>query len=288
MRVSMTRARTATTAALLALTLTLPGCGQKNAAAAKTDTAPAAPDAPAVTLVARPDLSATAQALPRLAGDSPAIVRINADLDRMDAAAAADLKTCNTDAGGQGEWNRSITRPMTGPGYLTLRVHLELYCGGAYPSTDQSAVTYDLSTGKRVDWTRAIPGLSLTPDALEDMPQGYIPNVSSAALNAVYSRKMLASTDKEWLDECREVFTPEALDGQSFKIWADAEDGGVNVSPELPHVVQACADSATLTVADLEGFHADPRLIQAITAAKAARNWDNGGDTHTPTEAPKT
>lgn len=284
MRISMT----GTTAAVAAVALALAGCGQKDTASAQPGAAETAPGAGAVTLTDRPDLSATAKALPRLVGAGPEVTRINADLDRMDAQAAEDLKACNKDAGGQGEWNRWITRPMTGPSYVTLRVHSDIYCGGAYPSTDQTAVTYDLSTGERLDWAKAIPGLSLTPDSLEDMPQGYVPNVRSTALSAFYSRKMLANTDKEWLDQCRDVFTPEAMDGQSFKIWADGEGGGVTVSPDLAHVVQACADSATLTAADLQGFNADPRLIQALTAAKAAHNWDDGEDDTTPTEAPTT
>lgn len=270
-------------AAAASIALALGACGQKEATAAPTDRAQASG---AVAMTDQPDLSATADALPRLVGTGPEIVRINADLARMDAAAVESIKFCGENAGNDGGgWGQSITRPMTGPGYVTLRVHLDIYCGGPYPSTQQTAVTYDLATGERVDWTKAIPGLSLAVDSLEDMPQGYVPNVSSAALGAWYSRKMLANPDKEWLDQCRSEFAPDALADQSFNIWADGASGGVTVSPDFAHVSAACGDDATLTTTDLQGFNADPQLIQAITAAKAAHNWDTGEDNETETPA---
>ncbi|MDP2763805.1 MAG: hypothetical protein Q8O54_03095, partial [Brevundimonas sp.] len=85
--------------------------------------------ADAVTLVEKPDVSADVEALPRLAGDSAAITRINALLDADDAAAAADAEACAADAGDGpgGGFSRSITRPMTGPVYVTLREHSEWY-----------------------------------------------------------------------------------------------------------------------------------------------------------------
>lgn len=228
-----------------------------------------------VSLVEKPRLSADVEALPRLAGTSPAIARINAGLDLSDASALENAEACRADSGDgkSGEWIRSITRPMTGPAYVTLREHLEIYCGGAYPSTSQTAVTYDVSTGQRIDWTTAIPGLGLTVGSMEDMPPGYVPLVSSAALGAWYSRKMLANPEAEWVEQCRDVFDPADLADQSFNIWADAGNGGVTVAPDFAHVIQACADSATLTPAELTGFNASPALVEAITAARAAGNW---------------
>ena len=53
----------------------------------------------AVTLVEKPNLSPDVEALPRLSGDSPAIARINAVLDTLDAAAAENAASCAADAG---------------------------------------------------------------------------------------------------------------------------------------------------------------------------------------------
>lgn len=255
-----------------AMALTLAACSQGETAEAA---ATAAPATQAVTLIDQPALGEDLEALPRLTGGTPAITAINADLARMDASAVAAAADCvaSADGGPGGGSARSITRPMTGPAYLTLRQHAEWYCGGPYPATAQTAVTWDLATGARLDWAAAVPGLGLTAGSTEDMPADYVAPVSSAALGAWYSRKMLASTETEWVEQCRDVFDPAQLAEQSFNIWADAETGGVTVQPDFPHVVQACAESATLTAADLTGFDAAPSLVEAITTAHAAGNW---------------
>lgn len=253
-------------AALLVSALLPAACGQP--AEAPADAPAAAPGAGAVTFTEKPKLSPTASALPRLAGEGAPITAINADLDRVDALAADDVAAC--DGGG---WNRWVSRPMTGPDFVTLRVHDDYYCGGAYPSTAQTPLTWDLSTGRRADWPALLPGLNLTTDSVEDMPAGYVPNVRSAALGAWYGAKMLTNPDAEWVDQCRSVFDAESLGETGFRIWADPEHGGVSVSPDFPHVVQACADTATLTTADLRRFNAAPKLVAALDAARAARNW---------------
>ena len=265
--------KTITSVAIAALMLGLAAC---NPAAAPTKGAEAAAASGAVTLIEKPKLSADIDALPRLSGDSPAIVRINAALDADDAAASADAAACTESAGDGpgGGFSRWITRPMTGPAYVTLREHGEWYCGGAYPATNQTAITYDVATGGRVDWAAAIPGLGLAFFTYEGQEPGEDKLLMrSAALGAWYSRKMLANPDAEWVEQCRDVFDPGALAEQTFNIWADAENGGVTVAPDFAHVVQACADSATMTADDLRQFRADPKLVEAITTAHAAGNW---------------
>ena len=263
--------KTITSVALAALMLA--GC---NPGEAQTRAAEGPTAAGAVTLVEKPALSADVDAMPRLAGDSPAIARINAALDANDAGAKADAEACAADAGDGpgGGFSRFITRPMTGPAYVTLREHSEWYCGGAYPSTSQTAVTYDVQTGARIDWAAAVPGLGLAFYSYEGEEPGEDKLLMrAAALGAWYSRKMLANPEAEWVEQCRDVLDPAALAEQTFNIWADAENGGVTIAPDFAHVVQACADSATLTAADLRQFNADPKLVDAITAAHAAGNW---------------
>ncbi|WGM30285.1 hypothetical protein [Brevundimonas sp. NIBR11] len=268
--------KTITSVAIAALMLGLAAC--KPAADTK---AAAAPAAAAVALIEKPKLSEEVEALPRLAGDSPAIVRINAELDRLDAAASADAAECarmGNEAGQGGGWSRWITRPMIGPAYVTLREHLDTYCGGASPSTSQTAITYDLSTGARVNWPALLPGLGLVQDAAEQgMPADYVYNVRSAQLEALYERKMIADEppgDAEGRG-CLEVWKPKPADelGQGFKIWADAEHGGVAIDADYAHVVQACAGTVYLTADELRAAGAPQALIDALTAAKAAGNW---------------
>ena len=269
--------KTITSAAVAAMMLGLAAC---NPATAPTKGAEAASAPGTVTLVEKPKLSADVEALPRLAGDSPSIVRINAELDRLDAAAKADAAECATmgaEAGRGGGWSRIITRPMTGPAYLTLREHLEVYCGGAYPSNTQSAITYDLSTGARADWVSLLPGLSLVQDeSTEGMPADYVYTIRSPQLEALYERKMFADAeDAEWRDQCKDVWKPQpdAEMGQGFYVWADAMHGGVAIDADYVHAVQACGGTVYLTADEMRAAGAPQTLINALAAAQTAGNW---------------
>lgn len=267
--------KTITSAAMVALMLGLAACGQGTASRAEGVTGAAGDP----ILVEKPRLSADIEAMPRLSGDSPAIVRINAELDRLDATAVADAGECGRMADSQeGDgWTRTITRPMTGPAYLTLREHLEIFCGGAYPSTSQTPITWDLSTGERVNWVALLPGLGLVQDQAEEgMPTDYVYSVRSPRLETLYERKMLAeATDAEWREQCRDVWTPKAGDelGQGFRVWADAEHGGVAIDADYAHVVQACGGTVYLTADEMREAGAPAALIDALAAGRTAGNW---------------
>ena len=267
--------KTITSVAIAALMLGLAACNRASMPANDEAVATAG----AVTLVEKPKLSADIEALPRLSGDSPAIVRINAELDRLDAAATANATECAEMAGDGpgGGWSRTITRPMTGPAYVTLREHLDIYCGGAYPSTSQTAITYDLSTGDRANWVALLPGLALVQDEpMEGMPADYVYSVRSPQLEALYERKMLAeATDAEWRDQCKDVWKPQpdAEMGQAFRVWADAEHGGVAIDADYAHVVQACGGTVYLSADEMRAAGAPVALIDALTAARTAGNW---------------
>jgi hypothetical protein len=223
----------------------------------------------AAAFAAQPDLAPNVQALPRLTGDTSAIMAINADLDRFDAAARES--GCEE---GQGDFERGVSQPMTGPGFVTFAISENFFCtGAARPSFSQTAVTYDLSTGERVDWVAAVPGLSLTRPEDDGLPATSVPGLQSATLAAWYGQKMLAAPDAEWVEQCRSVFETESLSDDYFRIWADAEGGGIAVSAEFPHVVMACADTAVMTPAEMQQFGVAPALIEAIAAANAAGNW---------------
>lgn len=267
--------KTITSAAMVALMLGLAACGQGTASRAE-GVAGAAGDP---ILVEKPRLSADIEAMPRLSGDGPAIVRINAELDRLDATAVADAGECGRMADSQeGDgWTRTITRPMTGPAYLTLREHLEIFCGGAYPSTSQTPITWDLSTGERVNWVALLPGLGLVQDQAEEgMPTDYVYSVRSPRLETLYERKMLAeTTDAERREACQDVWKPLADDelGQGFRVWADAEHGGVAIDADYAHVVQACGGTVYLTADEMREAGAPAALIDALAAGKTAGNW---------------
>lgn len=252
--------KTITCAAMAALLLGATACNQASTAGEA--------EVASVTFTARPDLAADVGALPRLVGEGAAIAAINADLDLRDTAARAE--GCD---GGSG-YARDVTQPMTGPGFITFRIGEEYACeGAAHPSFDQTLITYDLATGRAVDWVAAAPGLQLTRGEIDDMPADYVPGLSSTALSAWYSARMLASTDREHLTDCAEVWSTDALESTGFKVWLDAENGGVSVGPEFAHVAQACADTATLNAEDMRRFGVSPAIIDAVTAAHASGSW---------------
>jgi len=256
-----------------ALALLLAACSQNEGDAkpgAGTGAAPATA-AEAVALEARPAIREGVRALPRLVGDTPAIAAINADFDRIDA----DTEGC----GGPGEYTRFATMPMTGPGYFTVMLRDEYYCQGtAHPGFSVSAITYDLATGQRVDWVAAAPGLALMrPDPWDNAPATYESTLQSTVLAEWYGRKMMASADAESLGGCRDSYTTEMLADQFFRLWLDAQTGGLTVSPDFPHVIQACAESATMTEAEMRQFGVTPAIIEAVLAATAAENFGPKG-----------
>ena len=223
-----------------------------------------------VTFEARPDLAEGVGALPRLVGEGAAIAAINADLDRRDVAARAD--GCD----GGGGFERGVSQPMTGPGYISFWIAEGYFCEGtAHPSFDQTAVTYDLTTGQAVDWVTAAPGLQLTRGDTTGLPADYVPGLSSPVLSAWYSAEASASAsaDPEFAEQCADVWTPEALEGVGFKVWLDAQAGGLSVGPEFPHVTQACADTATLDAEEMRRFGVSPAIIDAVATAHATGGW---------------
>jgi hypothetical protein len=265
----MTRKRTAMASAAVALFLV--ACsqadGEATAAAATQSTASSS----GVAFEARPAIRAGVQALPRLVGDTPAIAAINADLDRFDTAAGREV------CGGPGTVERGVAQPMTGPGYVSFLISEFVSCeGAAHPSIGQTGLTYDLSTGRRVDWAAAIPGLGLSTFDMDGEGDGQVVTTAlyqSAALAEWYGGKMLASTDAEWLEQCRDLFSTEMLADRYFKVWLDAQSGGVAVLADFPHVALACAETAVMTGEEMRGFGVTPAIIEAVLAAKAAGNF---------------
>jgi len=253
--------KTITCAAMAALML---GAGACNQASTARKAAPAA-----VTFAARPDLAKNVGALPRLVGEGAAVAAINADLDLRDTAARAE--GCGD---GDDGYARSVSQPMTGPAFVTFMITQEYACeGAAHPSFDQTAITYDLAAGKAVDWVAVAPGLELERVELDGMPADYMPSLASTALSAWYSARVLASTDREHLTDCAELWSTEALEDKSFKLWLDAENGGLSVGPDFAHATQACADTLTLNAEDMHRFGVSPAIVGAVSAAHAAGAW---------------
>ena len=256
------------------LVLALAGCDEKAAEASPTANAPRVNQA-VVAFTPTPELGKYIQALPRIVGAAPAIATINADLDKLDAGARESAASCE---GVDGRYSRWITQPMTGPAFVTYAISEEYMCGGPYPSTGQTTVTYDLASGRRLDWSVVLKAMNVTTGDTEGMPAGSVPIVYSPALAAWYVRTIkaqIAGQDggSEWMEQCAPVFDAEVFLANGFRLSASAEAGGLTVSPDLPHVVQACGDAAIMDAAAMRANGVETRLIEAISAAHAAGAW---------------
>lgn len=245
-----------TAIALVAAALSLAGC--KPAASTGAAAAPtAAPAAGAFTIQAQPDLGPENQALPRFSGGDPAIAaKLNAAMGKLDASNADLLTSCPEMAHGGRSQTVKVTR--NGPDFVAVEAAYESDCG-AYPSSGTDAYLFDLKTGGLIDWAAAVPEARITnsdPDT-----ELFTNSFFSPVLQARIVAAAKAETDAEWRTGCVEVLEREGL---YLTARINTETGTLDVTPELPHVVQACANSLSLTPADLTALKADPRLIAAV------------------------
>lgn len=244
----------ATAIALVSAAL-LAGCN-KPAAAAKGDAA-AAPAAAAFTVQTQPDLGPEIQAMPRFAGgDAVIAAKINAAMGKLDESSKGLLDLCPEIPHAGRSQAVKVTR--NGPDFVAVESAYESDCG-AYPSSGVEAYLFDLKTGGLIDWAAAIPEARITnsdPDT-----ELFTNSFFSPVLQARIVAAAKAETDAEWRTDCVEVLEREGL---YLTARLNTETGKLDVTPDLPHVVQVCANSLSLTAADLTALKADPRLIAAV------------------------
>lgn len=230
--------------------------------------------APAMWLSKPATLAKDVAAAPRiLVPTTPQTAKINAALDRFDRRMRVELASFKADCGSGGERDRDIAVPMRSPAFLSLYVMDNYWCeGAAHPDASQLALTYDLSTGKPIDWAGYLPVELVVPSALEDLGDGSkIGVVKSPVLLAWYRKTVMSGpdSDADWREQCTGVF-----DDISLVLWIDAKGDGVAMQPSsLPHVVAACGESAVMTTAELRRRGAKAALTNAIDAAHAAHGW---------------
>ncbi|MDB5469986.1 MAG: hypothetical protein JWR84_1546 [Caulobacter sp.] len=210
-------------------------------------------------------LSETADAFPRIVNPTgPKIERINQALTRADARGKKAIKDCGK--GKDIEFERAVTAPMIGEPFLTLISSDYANCGGAYPSITRTALTYDLGTGRPINWADYLPADLVTPEVLIDAGDGsQLGAVKAPALLDFY--KAAAKAQRADRD-CDEVY--DAAD--SLVLWIDAKAQGVALAmASVPHVVQACDDPVIMKTDELRKRGAKPALTDAIDAAKRAK-----------------
>lgn len=210
-----------------------------------------------IELTAPPGLAKDIDAFPKLIGDDPIFAQINADLAERDAAALAESQDCLSKDGS--DWAHGVEVTFAGPRYLNYIAFDSYYCAGAaHPDNNQSSVTYDLTTGRTVNWRDLLPP-SLVASGSVDNGTAQDP-IGSDALTSLYLAKYPADADQECKDVVRDV-------DLAFIFHLDAGEHAVKLTPSfLPHAVQACTEVASIPVSELRSLGAAPDLIDALAA----------------------
>ena len=248
-------------AVLVAITVLTAGC-----AAAQSEGPDTVP-----RLVWSAPLAPNFNALPRVAGDTRQARDINAYLDRIDANDREDRATCleMQPLNDNVEWGRSVEAPMTGPRFLSVLVTTGYYCGGAHPSWQQKSLTFDLESGRLVDWAEFLSADMALPryEAGDQWPQ----LLRSPSLKAWYAREAIAQRRMPGgEDECAEVLR----DSEPLDVWPDAQTGGLALQVSgLAHAVSVCTETVVMPLSELRRRGVDPALVDSIEAAHRVGQW---------------
>lgn len=230
-----------------------------------------------VTVSGQPDLKPGIAAMPQIAAPADdAERRTNAALRRLDGNVRKAAQACRAGGGPNSSWERTVRTPMRGPGFLSVVLVDDTFCGGAHPNVSTMAIVYDLTSGAPVDWTALLPAtLTGTVNLATGADGTKMVTLAAKALHALYLkgyRRGAAAAKAEGDDAaCREAVADTSSGGPpAMMAWLDARAGGLAVQFDLAHVVQACADAVVIPTATLRREGAQPILIQALEAAHEA------------------
>ena len=204
-------------------------------------------------------------ALPRLTAQTPAALRINADLAARDGMALADAAACTvptredgtlvTDQ--TGSWERSVAVTLSGQALLSILIIDEAWCpGAAHGFTVVTPLTWSLPTGLAVDWPALLP-----PDWTRN-PQN-LPGDAGSHRSQAMTDYYHAHYPKLNDPDCADV---ELAQQPSFRFWPDAASHRLVMQPaESSHGTRACDDAVLVSPTELAALRADASLIAALT-----------------------
>ena len=157
--------------------------------------------------------------MPRLRDTaSPAARRINAALDMADRRLRGAIRDCAGQArdngAGGAEYDRTVAVAMAGPRFLSMVMSDSAFCGGLYPNFQTVAFTFDLLTGKPVDWVKLLPRPLIEATTTEGAIDG-------ATMGLVRS-KLLVRLGTDPSENCG------MAEDAAFQLWPDAARKGLN------------------------------------------------------------
>lgn len=214
---------------------------------------------PSAGLLFHPPLAAGISAMPRLAASDPASQEINARLAQLDTGVLDEATDCNTDPPNS-YYERGVEVMFLGPRYFSIRDETAFYCpGAAHGYFGVTAETFDLVTGKAVNWSDLFPSALLSRETIpwggREVVQG------SQALTDLYL-SLAVGLD----DECRSAIDSN---GGAFDVWPSSADRAIVLSPlGLAYVFQNCLDEVTVPLKMLQSQGFAPELLDALANAK--------------------
>jgi hypothetical protein len=203
-----------------------------------------------VQLLRLPSLSSKAESLPRIAHPNQFERIINHDLLRLDTKAKRDALGCTgaSDDGHRMFYERSVNVLSPGPRYLAIAVNVSTDCGGVHPYYYQFTLTYDVETGRPVDWAKILMKTDAKNDKVNpdsELPFA-LPAVRSRSLQKLY-RAGWKDADQCSVDDIASAAPSEDSEFTSFMLAPVPEKHGLSVLPvNLSSSVAACAQPVIL------------------------------------------
>jgi hypothetical protein len=128
---------------------------------------------------------------------------------------------------------------------FSIYASAQYWCGGPYPTNDSNiSQTFDLRTGKLVEFEALFKNY-------EADKQEILKTIFGQRIVVAEKLKASGKTDDE---NCDGPYDLESLEGHSFSY--NFSSTGLQVQPNFPHVIEACADIVTVPYSKLQRFAA--------------------------------
>lgn len=163
---------------------------------------------------------------------------------RWCAKEVAKIKAHDKHSPLEAEFDLSYEILLDAPTVYSVAVNLNVYCGGPYPAHSDTAVVFDLTTGKRYD------PLKLYAIAKKGR-YGYefIPPIRAMIRQQLIQDRGVNSKD----DECIQVLKNDDIKLVEDGIVAPGQKG-LQIMHSGPHVVQSCYGSVLLPYGELKRY----------------------------------
>jgi len=134
------------------------------------------------------------------------------------------------------------------------------YCGGTYPTNDANvSVTFDLRTGKKVEFGELFENYEANKDQILKI----IFTEQLARTERLLAAGKRRSQEDSNCEEDPSLFTLQVLRDTAYAY--NFSKKGLVVQPQWSHVVQACAERATVPYQQLKEFAAPNGILARAT-----------------------